>query len=289
MKKLILAVAVCCTFCTQGIATNSDAKFKRIEMLEKKINALKAERISIENKIWSSVDESILADKKKVALKDKITNLPPNQVFGVPYYKALLEKSKNDLKISTLYATQAKFRLELNKIEFNIDKSNIGLIKAELKVGKKPKIPLELAKAIVKYKYGKSGVNLSDKVSKTIEAKIKEKEACVKLVEDYIELAKLRDKAKEISEKNNNSYSRLYNTNTELAEFRIKLGMSRLKLKQAESKRVQLEMKDDQAQVEFSKAMHKFHKIYLKFNKEVDEKNFDEFFYHQFALTKIRT
>ncbi|MDR1104137.1 MAG: hypothetical protein LBK92_02105 [Endomicrobium sp.] len=151
MKRIILTVAVCCVFCVHGIATNSDsdATLKRIEMLKKEINALKVERISIKNKILSTLDERIIAGEKKVTLKDKITNLQRNQVLGVPYYKALLEKSKNDLKISTLYATQDKFQLELNKINLNIDKANIELIKAEIKAGKEPNVPLELAKAII--------------------------------------------------------------------------------------------------------------------------------------------
>jgi hypothetical protein len=36
MKRIILAVALCCAFSAHGIATNSDAKLKRIEMIEKK-------------------------------------------------------------------------------------------------------------------------------------------------------------------------------------------------------------------------------------------------------------
>jgi hypothetical protein len=249
-------------------------------MLKKEINALKVERISIKDKILSTLDERIIAGEKKVTLKDKITNLQRNQVLGVPYYKALLEKSKNDLKISTLYATQHKFQLELDKINFNIDKANIELIKTEIKAGKAPYVPLELAKAIIKYR--KTGDKLSEARAKAIGAKIKENEDYIKFFEISIEIAELRDKVREIREKNtNNSYIRIYNINTELAELRIKLDMSRLKLKQAQSKRVQLEIKEAQAQVEFSKAGREFHKTYLKFNKELDEKNFDEFFYHE--------
>ncbi|MDR1103959.1 MAG: hypothetical protein LBK92_01170, partial [Endomicrobium sp.] len=106
MKRLILAVAMCCAFSMYGLATNSDPKLKRIEMLEKKINALKDERANIENKLPPIHDEMRVTIKKAMALKDKIINLQRNVFFGVPYYKALIEKKENDIKILTLRATE---------------------------------------------------------------------------------------------------------------------------------------------------------------------------------------
>ncbi|MDR2251381.1 MAG: hypothetical protein LBD98_00890 [Endomicrobium sp.] len=88
MKKLILTIVVCCAFTVYGIAMNSDAKLNDIEMIEKKINALKAERSNIKNKQSSmlELDEVRIYIEKKKGLKNetKIPEIPikaPSSTF----------------------------------------------------------------------------------------------------------------------------------------------------------------------------------------------------------------
>jgi hypothetical protein len=89
MKRLILAVAavICCTF-TYGIATNSDAKLNDIEMIEKKINALKAERANSENKRLPIIEEVGIYIKKAAEFENK-TKIPDS----------FSEKVENDIKV----------------------------------------------------------------------------------------------------------------------------------------------------------------------------------------------
>ena len=55
MKKIFLAIVVCCFFNMHAIATSSNAKFKSID---KKINALKDKRENIDRKISALYDGS---------------------------------------------------------------------------------------------------------------------------------------------------------------------------------------------------------------------------------------
>ena len=275
MKKILLAIVVCCSFCCQGIATNSAAKLNAIETIEKKINALKAERENIEHKDSSLYDEQSVVKKKKEMLRDKITNLERNGVCGVLYYKTLLEKKENEVKESTLLAAGYKYLVEINKINLNIDKANIELIKAEIKAGETPKIPLDVAKALVNRT--KSQIKVCETIVKTYHAKIKEKDAYSKFFESCIEID---EKADEIRKNTTSSDSYIYTTNIELAEIRAKKAMLRLKLKHAQAERKQVEIKEAQAKAEFSKIDTEFCKTFLKFNKVIDEKNSMSFFNH---------
>jgi hypothetical protein len=276
MKKLILAVAICCAFCAHGIATNSDTKLNNIERLEEKINALKAEREVIENKYRLPSDELMGALKKKVALRDKITNLEFNhKAYTDSYFKDLLEKSENDFKIATLHAAEYKFLLDINKINLSIDKANIELIKAEIKAGEKPRVPLDVAKALIEST--KSSVKLSEVNVKAIEVKTKEKEANIRYFKNIVEGC---EKENEIRKNTNDSLTHIYNINIELAELAVKEAMLKLKLKHMRRETVQAEIKKQQAVVEYLKTEHKLRNIYLKFNKVLDEKNLSKFRCH---------
>lgn len=140
MKKLILALAECCAFFSQGISMNSDAKLNSIERLEKKINVLKAERENIKHKLSSIQDELSVVEKKKETFKGKIKkpNLYNPEVFACQYFKTMLEKIENDVKKLRLLVAQYKSLLDSDKIDLSIDKAKIELIKAEIKAGKTP-------------------------------------------------------------------------------------------------------------------------------------------------------
>jgi hypothetical protein len=280
MKKIILVVAVCCAFCAHGIATNSDAKLKRIETLEKEINVLKAERANIVHKYSSVISEVCILLKKKAALKDKVKSQSCNRCnYGVcngSCPKEILEKSENDLKISTLEGTAAELALDGTKINLNIDKARIELIKAEIKAGRAPEVPLEAVKAMIKYR--KAQVKFNEARAKAREAKIKEKEAYIKYLEIDVEMG---GEVEKIIKNTNDSDRIFYNINThiEFAKLCDKLAKSELKFKQVKSKRLQAETRQAQAHIKFCKTEHKFYNTCLKFNKVIDEKNLMKFFY----------
>jgi hypothetical protein len=71
-----------------GIATNSDAKLNDIEMLEQKINALKAEGANIENKRSSMINEGKIYMKKGRNSRMKLKF----QKFLLKFFLALFQK-----------------------------------------------------------------------------------------------------------------------------------------------------------------------------------------------------
>ncbi|MDR1244853.1 MAG: hypothetical protein LBJ98_02615 [Endomicrobium sp.] len=272
MKRLILAVALCCAFSVYGLATNSDAKLKRIEMLEKKINALKAEREDIKPKYIAIIDEVCILFKKNAVLKDKIKSQSCNHgVCSGSCLKELLEKSENDHKISILEVTAAELELDGTKIELNINKAFIELIKAEIKAGKMPKAPIEIAKALVKRT--QTWIGDCEAKVKVKQAKVKEKEANVKYLEICV-------KNNEIKKYTKGTYSYIGTKNIEIAEMFAKESVLNLKLEQARSETVQAKIKEKQALLKSTQAGVKFCKTFLKFEKAVDKKNLELFFEH---------
>jgi hypothetical protein len=276
MKRIILAVALCCAFSVHGIAANSAAILKRIEMLEKKINALKAERISIEDKRKLILSETSVGFKKIATLKDKIKSITSNPEFhAVSYHKAKLEKSENVVKILTAWVAADKFLPSIDKVNLNIGKANIELIKAEIKARKTPKVPLELAKALIKR--SKAFAKLGMAAAKIKQAELKEEEAKIKYLESWVEI---NEKVEEIIKNTNSSNFYIYLTNIEIAELEAKQNTLTLKLEQARRETARVRINVLHAEAEFDKVQYKFCKTYLKFNKEVDEKNLKSFFGH---------
>jgi hypothetical protein len=178
MKKLILATAVCFVFSMHATAACQNANLKRCEVLKEKINALKLERKSIEDKLLPIRNKIKIAMENKIALKDKIANLERNKTFGDSYFKALIKKKENGIEESRLFIAGHENLFDLDNINFNIDKTRIKLIKAEIKAGKTPDIPLEVTNAIIKH--NKPRIKVDKTIVKVCQAKIKEKEAYVK-------------------------------------------------------------------------------------------------------------
>ncbi|MDR0399305.1 MAG: hypothetical protein LBH33_05915 [Endomicrobium sp.] len=261
MKKLVLAVAVCCVFSVHGIATNSDVKLNNIEMLEKKINALKAERANIENKRSPIIEEVEIYIKKAAEFENK-TKIP--DTFS--------EKVENDIKGSKCVLASMKLELDINKVNVNIDKANIELIKAEIKAGKTPKIPLELAYAVLKFT--KSSSKVIEAGNKCLQVRIKENEAKIKYLEATIKTQEEREK----STAKDSSYIR----SIEVADLELIETMSRLKFEKVRGEAAQARINEVEACVKyFCKPMTELRKTYLKFEKVVDEKNFILFLKHE--------
>jgi hypothetical protein len=276
MKKILLALLMCCAFSMLGIATNSDAKLKRVEMLEQKINALKLERANIHRKFLPIQDEIEVVSKKKDAIRKKIINLKcNNEAWSVAYFKDLIEKKKNEIKELTLWTAKDNLLLDISKINLSIDKVNIELIKAEIKEGKTPKIPLDVAKALIKHT--KSWIKVNEATIEIKQAKIKEKEANIKYFANIIETG---DKSDEINKNTNHSYDYIYSTNIEIAELKVKRAGLILQREQARRDTIYARIKEARAGTEFCKIAHKFCKTLLKFNKVVDEKTFMSFLNH---------
>ncbi|MDR1086687.1 MAG: hypothetical protein LBL16_00300, partial [Endomicrobium sp.] len=185
MKKIVLAFVVCCAFSAHEIATNSDTKLKRIEMIEKKISALKAECSNIENRLISILDEGEIYIKKGNEL-DNETKIPeiPIKVLPSTFPKKVLAKTENDIKMLEHGSAIGKLQIDINLINVNIGKANIELIKAEIKAGKTPKIPLELANAALKLT--KSSLKSIEAGNKHTQARLKENEAKIKYLEAAI-------------------------------------------------------------------------------------------------------
>jgi chromosome segregation ATPase len=252
-----------------AIATNSDAKLKRIEMLEKKINALKAERTNIENKCSPILDEMEVLSKRKEALKDKIKKISHNPgVCTSSYFKALLEKAENNIKLLTLYGTYDKLSLDISKINLNIDKANIEIIKAEIKARKTPKTPLDVVKTLIKHT--KCLVKYTEANIKAIEAEIKKKRMEINWLEICLEKA---IKADEIRKNSNDSYR-----NTEIAELKVKEAMLKLKLEQARKETQQAWIKKEKISIELCKTC-------LKVEKVIDKKNLKLYFNHDYDVS----
>ena len=272
MKKILLAIVVCCSFCCQGIATNSDAKLNAIETIEKKINALKAERENFRSKFMAVVDERCILLKKKRAIKDKIKSLG---ICTVPHFKAQIEKRENDIKVLMLFVAEDKFRLDIDKINLSIDKAKVELIKAEIKAGKMPEVPLDVAKALVKR--NRALVRVNEATIKIKQAEIKEAEANIKYFENILETGTKTD---EIRKNTNDSYDYICATNIEIAELKVKRATLILKLEQARREIAQARIKEAQAGAEFSKIQHKLCKTFAKLNKVIDKKSFMSVFNH---------
>jgi hypothetical protein len=273
MKKLILAVLTCCTLSVVGMSVNFDAKLNAIE---RRINALKAERTSIEHKNSSICDELNVVKKKRAELRNKIKILESNnESYTISHFKTRIEKIENDIKLLTLFQSQSKLLLDIDKINLNIDMSNVELIKAEIKTGRTPRIPLNVAKCLTKR--NKVLVKVNEATIKVRCAKIKEKVAKVKYLKNIIETGEKFDK---ISKGTNNSYDYICNTNIEICKLKVKRAMLILNLEQSRKKTVQARIKEAQTGAEFSKIQYKFCKTFFKFNKIVDEKNLMSFFYH---------
>jgi hypothetical protein len=279
MRKLVLAVILCCAFSVYGIAVNSDAKLNTVETIRKRITALRAERADIEHKRSSLYDEQGVAKKKAAILKDKIMNLESNnEAYTVSHFKARIEKMENNIKILTTFIAEKKLRLDINKINLNIDKANIELIKAEIKAGKTPKVPLDVARVLIER--NKAWVKVNEATVKIKQMEIKEEEANIKYLENILETGKKGD---EIRKNANDSYGYIFNTNIEIAELRVKRAMLILKLEQARRETTQARIKEAQAGAEFSKITHKFCKTFGKINKVkvIDKKNFMLLFDHR--------
>ncbi|MDR2818150.1 MAG: hypothetical protein LBB37_01745 [Endomicrobium sp.] len=277
MKKLISAVAVCCAFSVYGIVTNSDAKLNDIEMLEKKINALKAERTNTENKLSSvfELDEVKTYIEKKKGLKNetKIPEIPTKSPQSTFLKKLLeeLEETEHDVKALKSATVVQKLESEINNINLNIDKANIKLIKAEIKAGKTPKIPLELANAVLKLT--KSSLKSIEAGHKYAQAQLKEKEARIKYLETNIKTQEEREKS---------TINDLYIKSIELADLELIEIMSRLEFEKARGETAQARINDVEACAKyFCKPMAELRKTYLKFEKVVDEKNFVSFLKHE--------
>jgi hypothetical protein len=243
-------------------AACQNANLKRCKALKEKINAIKLERKSIEDKLLPIRSKIKIAMENKIALKEKITKLERSEASGDSYFKALIKKKENGIEESRLFIAGHENLFDLDNINFNIDKARIKLIKAEIKAGKTPKIPLEVANAIIKH--NKPRIKVDKAIVKVYQAKIKEKEAYVKYFKSYLEIG---DKEKEIRKNTNDlgDYDLsgyIYNTNIEIAKMYNKQAILRLKLKQAQNERAKAEIKEAQAKVEFSKASYEFCQIF---------------------------
>jgi predicted ABC-type ATPase len=268
-------VVVCCTFCTHVIATNSDAKLNDIEKIEKKVDALKAERLNIENKQFFILNEKEIIFKKMDAIKNKLEHLEHNKASNVAYFKGLIEKKENNIELLKHRIASIKLEIDIDKINLKIDKANIELIKAEIKAGKTPKIPLDLAKSLIKRTM--SWIKLNETTIKIKQAEIKENVANIKYFENILETG---EKSREINKNTNHSYAYIQTTNIEIAELYDKRAMLILKLEQARKATAYAKIKEAQAGVEFCKLTHKVCKTFLKFNKSVDRNNFISFLNH---------
>jgi transcriptional antiterminator Rof (Rho-off) len=280
MKKLILAVIMCFAFSVHATAACQNANFKRIEIFKKKINALKLERKSIEDKLLPIRNKIKIAMENKIALKEKITKLELSKTFGDSYFKALIKKKENGIEESRLLIAIHENLFDFDNINFNIDKTKIKLIKAEIKAGKTPKIPLEIAKSMVKY--NNPQIKIDKTIVKTYQAKIKEKEAYVKYFKSYLEIGdkekKIRKNTNDLGDYDLSGY--IYNTNIEIAKMYNKQAILRLKLKQAQNERAKAEIKEAQAKAEFSKVSYEFCQIFLKFDKVINKKDFMSHYRH---------
>jgi peptidoglycan hydrolase CwlO-like protein len=260
MKKLVLAVAVCCAFSIHGIAVNSDVKLNDIERLEKEINALKAERANIRNKQSFIVGEIEIYTKKRKELENK-TKIP--DTFS--------EKVENDIKGTKCVLASMKLELDINFINVKIDKANIELIKAEIKAGKTPKIPLKLAKAVLKLT--KSSSKIIETGNKCFQVRIKENEAKIKYLKTNIKTEEEREKS---------ATKDSYIKSIEVAELQLVEMMSMLKFEKVREEAARSRINEVEACVKyFCKPMTELRKTYLKFDKVVDEKNFMLFLRHE--------
>jgi septal ring factor EnvC (AmiA/AmiB activator) len=260
MKKILLAFIVCCAFSVYAIATNSNAKLNNIEMIEKKINALKAERANIENKRSPIIKESEIYIKKMEEFKNK-TKIP----------NTFSEKVENDIRGLKCALASMKLELDINKIDVNIDKANIELIKAEIKAGKTSKIPLELANAVLKST--KSLSKVIEAENKCFQARIKENEAKIKYLEATIKTQEERKKS---------ATKDLLIKNIELAELGLVEMMLKLEFEKAQEEMARARTNDVEACVKhYYKPLTKLRKTYLKFDKAIDEKNFVSFLQHE--------
>jgi hypothetical protein len=260
MKKIVLAVILCCTFSIHVIATNSDAKLTAVEVAQEKINALKAERANIENKRSLIIEEVEIYIKKGKELENK-TKIP----------NTFSEKVENDIKGSKCVLASMKLELDINKINVNIDKANIELIKAEIKAGKTPKIPLELAKAVLKLT--KSSSKIIEAGNKCLQVRIKENEAKIKYLEAFI---KTQEERKKSITKDS------YLKSIEVAELELVEMMSKLKFEKVREETARSRINEVEACVKyFCKPMAELRKTYLKFEKIVDEENFILFLKHE--------
>ncbi|MDR2351141.1 MAG: hypothetical protein LBD56_00455 [Endomicrobium sp.] len=272
MKKIILGFTVCCAFSVYGIATNSDAKLNDIEMLEQKINALKAERANIKNKKSSMINEGKNLYEKRRELENE-TKIPeiPIKVLPSTFSKKVLAKTENDIKALKCVLASMKLELDINKINVNIDKANIELIKAEIKAGKTPKIPLELAKAVLKLT--NSSFKSIEAGNKHLQARLKENEVKIKYLKACIKTQEEREKS---------TTNDLYIKMIEFAELELIEIMSRLKFEKMRGETAQARINDVEACAKhLCKPMAELRKTYLKFDKVVDEKNFISFLKHE--------
>jgi hypothetical protein len=277
MKRIILAILVCCVFSVHVIATNSNAKLNDIEMIEQKINALKAERTNTENKLSSvfELDEVKTYIEKKKGLKNE-TKIPeiPTKAPQSTFLKKLLEEleeTEHDVKALKSATVVQKLESEINNINLNIDKANIKLIKAEIKAGKTPKIPLELANAVLKLT--KSSLKSIEAGHKYAQAQLKEKEARIKYLETNIKTQEEREKS---------TTNDLYIKRLEFAELELIEIMSRLKFEKVRGETAQARINDVETYAKhYGKAYTELRKTYLKFDKVVDEKNFVSFLKHE--------
>ncbi|GMO68341.1 MAG: hypothetical protein Nk1A_7070 [Endomicrobiia bacterium] len=274
MKKLLLAVVVCCAFSIHSMAINYNAK---INDIEKRINALKAERGKIENKNTSLYNEQLKPLKQKMAtIDDKILSLEHNEGFcGLPCLKAKIEKKKTEIEQFTLLANVFENIVKIDKINFDIDKANIELIKAEIKAGKTPKIPLEIIEALIKC--DKARVKVSEATIKIKQAKIKKMELKIKILKNIIETGEIVD---EIRKNTNDSYDHIYATNIEVAKQKIKRAKLLLKLEQSRKGIAQARIKEAQTGNKLYKIDQKFCETALKFEKGVNKESFMSFFRH---------
>jgi predicted nucleic acid-binding Zn-ribbon protein len=104
---------------------------KRCEALKEKINALKLERKSIEDKLLPIRNKIKIAIENKIALKDKIANLERNKTFGDSYFKALIKKKENGIEFLTSYTVKNKLSTDFNKINLSLNKTKINIIKVK--------------------------------------------------------------------------------------------------------------------------------------------------------------
>jgi hypothetical protein len=259
-KKILLSFIACCVFSAHGIAANSDAKLKRIERIEKKINALKAERTNIRKKQSPIMDEMGIYIKTAAEFENK-TKIPAT----------FSEKAENDIKGSRCVLANMKLQLDISKIDLNIDKANIELIKAEIKAGKTPKIPLELAKAALKFT--KSTPKAIEAGNKLLQARIKENETKIKYLEAAV---KEQEETKKRDAKDSHIRS------IEVAEFQLAETMLKVKLLKAREETSRACTNETKACVKLlCKPLAELRKTYLKFDKAVDEKNFISFLRHE--------
>jgi uncharacterized protein YaeQ len=264
-------------FCTNGIAVSCKIKLNNIETLEKKISDLKVEQANVMNKYLQISDKQDIVLKEKDILKNKIVSIKhgPSKNFDSQYCKLLellIEKKEKAIENLTFRLAMHKLSNDMNKIIFNINDAKIELIKAEIKIGKTPKKHLDIAKTINKYNKTRfKQYSVSD--IKITEAKMKEKEAHIKLLKVSSEL---NDKIHEVQKNSNASLSYIVNMNIDVVKLIDKEDKSRLKYKQMKERKIQEELKQIKGRVKFCKNKEKFYKTILKFN--IDERILQKFF-----------